>query len=593
MNYRKCLALWLLPILLFALPRVEAGGQDAASSRLDPLIRFLLENDDDQTQIDVIKGISDALKGVPSQPMPGSWPQLEERLNNSNQRELRTLVRNLAVKFGSVKAQEATRQIARNPAETIAERKSAIATLVATSDEALLDILLALVDEVPLRSTAIRGLARFSDSRIPTALIAVYPRLSLEEKRDVLSTLTSRSAFALPLLEAVSEAHIPRSDLNATLIRQLRNLADERVTARIASVWGMFREPSKDKLEEMARYRGIYRAGGSTPGDATRGRAVFVRTCQQCHRLFGIGGQVGPDITGSDRGNLNYLLENIIDPNGVIPNDYRTTIVETSDDRILTGIVTQQNAAAMTLLTANESLTIPTQDIIETQTSALSMMPEGLLTTLEDQAVRDLLYYLRQPAQAPLVAEEENLGLFFNTTDLTGWDGDLSLWKVENGTLIGHTEKGLAHNEFLKSEMIFSDFRLTVDVKLSPDSENSGIQFRSQALPNGEVKGYQADIGQGWWGKLYEELGRGLLWDKPANSYVNPGDWNRYEILARGHRIKTAINGHLCVDMEDSQGATRGIIALQLHSGGPMTIQFRNFALELNPSSNQLTSRVP
>lgn len=590
MNYRKCLALWPLLVLVFALPSVELYGQNTASSQLDPLIRFVLKSNDTQAQIDVLKGISEALKGVPSQAMPSSWTQLEDRLGNSSQREIRTLVRNLAVKFGSAQAKQATRKIAQDQSESIAERKSAIATLVTTSDAALLDILLILVNEAPLRSTAIRGLARFSDSRIPGALVASYPGLSLEEKRDVLSTLTSRTTFALPLLNAVSQKRIPRSDLNATLIRQLRNLEDLQVNAQIASVWGTFREPSKDKLAEMAHYRSLYRAGGSTPGNATRGRAIFVRTCQQCHRLFGTGGSVGPDITGSDRGNLDYLLENIIDPNGVIPNDYRTTILETTDDRVLTGIITQQDASALTLLTANETLIIPAQEILETQTSGLSMMPEGLLTTLEDQAVRDLLYYLRQPAQAPLVADTENLGLFFNKTDLTGWDGNPSLWKVEDGTIIGHTEEGLAHNEFLKSEMIFSDFRLTVDVKLTPNSENSGIQFRSQALANGEVKGYQADAGQGWWGKLYEELGRGLLWDKPADSHVNTGDWNRYEILARDHHIKTAINGHLSVDMEDSQGATRGIIALQLHSGGPMTIQFRNFALELNPSSNRLNS---
>src|SRR5207253_8650323 len=172
--------------------------------------------------------------------------------------------------------------------------------------------------------------------------------------------------------------------------------------AQLQKVYGTIRESSADKKREMERYKQIYWAGGSQPGDAPRGRAVFARICQQCHALFDTGGKVGPDLTGSNRGDLDYLLQNIVDPNAVIPNDYRAWNLETTDARSISGILKQQDDKSVTLITANETLVIPRGEIRSLKESQLSMMPEGLLQTLADQEVRDLIFYLRSPAQAPL-----------------------------------------------------------------------------------------------------------------------------------------------------------------------------------------------
>ena len=120
-------------------------------------------------------------------------------------------------------------------------------------------------------------------------------------------------------------------------------------------------------------------------------------------------------------------------------------------------------------------------------------------------------------------------------------------------------------------------------VKLVPNEGNSGIQFRSEPLPRGEVKGYQADVGVGWWGKLYEEHGRELLWKESGEAHVKKGEWNRYEIIAVGSRIRTYINCQLCVDLDDPPGAKRGIVAFQLHSGGAFEVRYRDLKLELDP----------
>ena len=122
---------------------------------------------------------------------------------------------------------------------------------------------------------------------------------------------------------------------------------------------------------------------------------------------------------------------------------------------------------------------------------------------------------------------------------------------------------------------------MTLKIKLTPNRENSGVQFRSEALPDGEMRGPQADAGTGWWGKLYEEQGRGLLWDKSGEKNVKADEWNDYEIVAEGSRVRTYINGKLCVDLNDPALSRRGLFGLQLHSGGPMEVRFKDLKLEL------------
>jgi hypothetical protein len=178
-------------------------------------------------------------------------------------------------------------------------------------------------------------------------------------------------------------------------------------------------------------------------------------------------------------------------------------------------------------------------------------------------------------------ATTENAKLFFNGKDLTGWAGDQSLWSVQDGVIVGHTETGIKKNSFLYSDLIVKDFELTLKVRLTPNDANSGVQFRSEVLPDGLARGYQADIGQKWWGKLYHEHGRKMLWDKDATEHVKPGEWNEYRIRAKGHHVQTFLNGNLCVDLHDPEGETSGVIALQVHSGGPLKVEFKDLKLKV------------
>jgi len=162
------------------------------------------------------------------------------------------------------------------------------------------------------------------------------------------------------------------------------------------------KDTSPDMQAEIEKVKRVYRAGGSTPGDASRGRVVFNKVCAQCHQLFDAGGAVGPDITGANRGDLEYLLQNILYPNAVIPNEYRASTLETKDGRVVIGVVKGQDDNGYLVQTATELVKLPRAEVEQVEQGEQSMMPEGLLTQLQEQEIRDLLYYLGRPGQVPL-----------------------------------------------------------------------------------------------------------------------------------------------------------------------------------------------
>lgn len=172
----------------------------------------------------------------------------------------------------------------------------------------------------------------------------------------------------------------------------------------------------------------------------------------------------------------------------------------------------------------------------------------------------------------------------FNGKNLDGWDGDPRLWRVEDGVIVGSTEGvTLEANSFLITRRKFRNFDLKAEVKLR--NHNSGIQFRSEALPGWVVRGLQADMAENnWWGSIYDERGtRGVIvngWKGKAETVVKPGDWNEYQIFCQGGLIQLRVNGLLTAELRD-EPEREGVIALQLHRGPPMEVRFRNIRIRV------------
>jgi putative membrane-bound dehydrogenase-like protein len=400
---------WLAAALETKLPKILNFTARRIASLNTPAARDLIAEKlstvtDTSKEREMLAGLSAALKGQRSVAMPKGWPAIETALAASPSSEVRTLVQTLSLTFGSQNALATLRKTLSDATTSISARRAALDALVGIKDAGLPPALQELLQDPELRGAALRALAGYNDSKTPDALLAAYTQFDPAQKRDALNTLASRPAFARRLLAAVADGKISSKDLTADVLRQLRSLKDPELQTQLTSIYGTMREVSADKKAEIDRYRRIYYAGGSQPGNASPGRVVFNKVCAQCHTLFDSGGKVGPDITGANRTDVAYLLETVVDPNAVIPNEYRTTEIETKDGRSLTGIVKQQDNTKVVLQTANELLTIPKNEIESQRQTELSMMPEGLLASLSDQEVRDLIYYLTRLGQVPLPA---------------------------------------------------------------------------------------------------------------------------------------------------------------------------------------------
>jgi putative membrane-bound dehydrogenase-like protein len=580
-----------IPILKeYMIRRIGAGDPEKSWGLLT---KGLAEAKDDATRLTFVRGMNESLKGRRELKTPAGWSETFKSLMQTENIELRMQLCSLAVAFGDKPVIETLRQMIADDKSDVEERRQAIGILARAKDVGAVPMLLSVLNNSQLRADALRALAVFDDAKIPFAILAVYSNLTPAERRDALATLASRTTFAAELLDAVGAGKVPSSDLAADLVSNLRNLNDEALNKRIEQVWGIVRASPADKAKMIAEYKQLVLGEDPQKADVQLGRAIFAKTCQNCHTLFGAGGKIGPDITGSQRANLDYLLSNVIDPSAVMAKEYQPLVVRLVDGRVVTGIKREETPQSLSLQTPTELIVIAKDEIEESKQSRLSMMPENQLPQFSPHEVRSLVAYLASPGQTPLLATRDNVGNFFNGKDLSGWIGDEKLWSVENGEIVGRTT-GLKKNEFLISELSAGDFRLSVDVLLKDNAGNSGIQFRSEPIANGLAKGYQADIGVGWWGKLYEEHGRELLWEKSGESHVKPGEWNHYEVLAVGSRIRTWINGQPCVDLDDpfpahplgdGRGAglplRRGILAFQLHSGGPTDVRFRSLKLSL------------
>ena len=375
-----------------------------AEGPLDRLTALAASTPDSALRLDVLRGMEAALRGRNGVAAPVGWNALESTLAASPDAETQRLARNLGTVFGSARALDSLRAIASDANAASADRTAALETLLRTRDATLVPLLQKLTSEPGIRATALRGLAGFDDAKTPSVLLAGFSKFNATEQRDALNTLASRSTYARPLVEAVRSGAVPKAALTADLVRQLRSLKDPTLAADLTRIWGVMKETSPDMKAEVERVKRLYGAGGSQPGDGPRGRVVFNQICAQCHHLFDSGGHVGPDITGANRADLDYLLQNILYPNSVIPNEYLASTVETKDERVLTGMIKTQDASGITLQTANDLVTLPRSEIRKIEATAISMMPEGLIANLTEQQTRDLLYYLSRPGQVPLPA---------------------------------------------------------------------------------------------------------------------------------------------------------------------------------------------
>jgi putative heme-binding domain-containing protein len=390
---------WKLPLVRgFITPRVarrmSAEGSDAGYTACARLLKLAPTDDDVDL---VMSGMAEALSGqrlerIP-QPIEAAFQQILHQARSAAAIEL-------AVRMGSQPARAL--EFVADEAQPTADRVSVIQVLGETRAAGAIDMFLALIEgDEPeaIQEVALSNLGYFDAPTIAHRVIRAYPRLAASTRTSAIDLLCGRREWARELLTAVESRAVDPGDLTLSQLRQLVELDDSDLRARMSQYWGQIQ--SATPLEIQGRITAVEQLLSRAEGDAELGARVFHEACAKCHKLHGGSGEVGPDLTGAERKDRLKLITHVVDPNAMVREEYFAHVATTKDGRVVTGILANSAAETITLLDADNKHTILNRsEIDELRESAVSLMPERLLDTLTDQQIRDLFAFLRSDSAA-------------------------------------------------------------------------------------------------------------------------------------------------------------------------------------------------
>ncbi|MCE7059986.1 PVC-type heme-binding CxxCH protein [Dyadobacter sp. CY343] len=345
----------------------------------------------------LLEGMRDGLDGRTDIKTPGNWNAVFAKLKQADNTTAK-LATELSRQFGDTEASKTDLAILKNKTAPIEQRSKALQSLTNRQRPELLKELPALLDDNKLRLDVIRSIAAFDNEPLAKSLIERYPKLSNAEKSEAVQTLASRPKSGWLLTQAISKNTIPKKDVPTFVARQLRRV----VGSGFVEVWGPIDHVAFDE-KAYKKYKNMLTDQSVAAASKANGRMVFQNTCAPCHKLYGEGGIIGPELTGSNRANLDYLLGNILDPSGEIQDDYKMVVVTTRDGRTYVGNIAKETERQVTLrIVGQDAVNINKSDIQTREVTPASMMPTGLLENLSDKEVKELIAYLKTNAQVAL-----------------------------------------------------------------------------------------------------------------------------------------------------------------------------------------------
>ena len=245
-------------------------------------------------------------------------------------------------------------------------------------------------DSVELRIAALRALTTQQDKEVPALLIKLWPTATPSVRREILEAMLRQPARVNVLLDEIEAKRMRAAELDPLRTRQLLNHSNAAIKERAKKL--LANNLPADRAKVLAEYQPALKL----KGDAKNGREIFKKNCATCHRVAGIGVDVGPDIADTRTKTLEGLLNDIIAPNAAIDANYVNYVVATKDGRILTGLLTAESASSITLLRAERQTDVVLRkDIDEIASTGISLMPEGLEKSISFQEMADLLVFLK------------------------------------------------------------------------------------------------------------------------------------------------------------------------------------------------------
>jgi len=366
--------------------------------KLNQAFDFLTQIADDTSGLAVatIEGFIDGQNG--KQPIPDrDLKSMFASLDESSETNVQSRARELGTLWNDPDSVAATLKLITNSSAEIDERVQAINILKEKKAPPVHDVLLQVITQEnpePVTVEALRIINAVGGDDVPAKIFARWITFTPNERRAAIDTLVSRQTWANDFLNAVENKTISPTEISASVFRTLSHYKDPRLDERSKTLLGHFRESSDDKAKLIHEKRHIVRDGHP---DLVHGHEVAKKTCFICHKLYGEGADVGPDLTGVGRSSLDALLANVIDPNQVVGKGYENVEVETKDGRSVSGRMVENDATHIKLLSAGPKEEIVSKSDVESmRISQLSVMPEGL-EQMPDNDFRDLIWYILNP----------------------------------------------------------------------------------------------------------------------------------------------------------------------------------------------------
>jgi len=381
----------------FIVQRAASDGPGRAA-----LVERLTQTEDTPQVRALLGPMRQALASEARAKMPDGWDAVYARLMQSEDAQVRDDARFLAVRFGDPRVFPQLRELVKNDKTKLEQRQAALDILVSGNDAEAAEAYLHALKTPVLRSAALRGLAMTDHPDTPAVVLKAYPQFNDEQRRLAIAALSARPTYARKLITAIGDDVVPREDVPVHAVRQMLEFNDDSLDQLISDNWGMIRKLSADKAEQMAKWKNRLTASYLATADLSHGREIFNQTCMACHTLFGVGGNIGPELTGSNRTDLDYVLENVLDPSADVGLDYQLSILTLKDGRVVSGMIRNETDTALTVQTADQQAVVDKSQVKNRQTLPTSMMPEGLFAAMSDADVRDLAAYLASPRQVPL-----------------------------------------------------------------------------------------------------------------------------------------------------------------------------------------------
>mgnify|MGYP003662834369 CR=1 FL=1 len=369
------------------------------------LVATLVDSAERKNRLVILEALNEAATNRGGVTMPATWPEAYPQLIKAPLPRVRQLTRAVAIQFGDESVFPYFRNVFSDREKSKQERVEALTALRAAKDSTLPDQIFSQLDDGEISTEAVRALSEFNDPRTGERLLENFERFSASTQTAALSTLASRTSSAAQLVSAMQQGRVQSDTVPAFIVRQIVMLGDTNLNQQLESVWGRIAASDAEKQTLYTKYRSILRPRAIASADASRGRRLYEANCGKCHKLFGVGGDIGPDITGANRSSVTYWLENILEPNALIGKAYQVATYVTVDGRVITGIIKAENDDAVTLQTVTENVVIPRDEIEASAPATISLMPEGQLQPMSDQQVLDLFKYLMSPAQVSLTDE--------------------------------------------------------------------------------------------------------------------------------------------------------------------------------------------